>query len=74
MSFSASSAVSSSSAATAATGSPTKRTLSRASACSSWLTGKMPKGIGSSVPTSVAATPPCAEARDTSMLRIRACG
>ena len=74
ISFSAASAVSSSSAATAATGSPTKRTLSGASACSSWLTGRMPNGIGSSLPTSVASTPGCAAARLTSMRLMRACG
>src|SRR5438132_6134905 len=74
MSFSASSAVSSSRAATAATGSPTKRTLSRASACSSWLTGRMPKGMGSSLPTRVARTPGCAAARETSTARMRAWG
>src|SRR5438132_969430 len=72
MSFSASSAVSSSRAATAATGSPTKRTLSRASACSSWLTGRMPKGMGSSLPTRVARTPGCAAARETSPARVLA--
>src|SRR5438093_724755 len=74
MSLSASSAVSSSRAATAATGSPTKRTLSTARACSSWLTGRMPNGIGSSLPTRVATTPGSAAARDTSMPRIRAWG
>src|SRR5436190_3851664 len=70
----ASSAVSSSMAATAATGSPTKRTLSSASACSSWLTGRMPNGIGSSAPTRVASTPGCAAARETSIFWILACG
>src|SRR5258708_6820307 len=74
MSASAASAVSSSRAATAATGSPTKRTLSRQSACSSWLTGRMPKGMGSSEPTSVASTPGWAAARETSIERRRACG
>ena len=41
-------------AATAATGSPTKRTWSRHSACSSWETGRMPNGIGSAAPVSTA--------------------
>ena len=40
--FIASNATSSSIAATAATGSPMKRTLSMHSAVSSWLTGRMP--------------------------------
>src|SRR5713226_2467571 len=74
MSASAASAVSSSRAATAATGSPTKRTLSRQSACSSWLTGRIPKGMGNSEPTSVASTPGWPAARETSMERMRACG
>ena len=40
------SAVSSSTAATAATGSPTKRTFSTQRGSSSWLTGMMPKRTG----------------------------
>src|SRR3989449_7288684 len=67
-------AISSLLAATAATGSPTNRTLSSARACSSWLTGRMPKGIGRSRPVSTACTPSSARARETSMRRIRACG
>src|SRR5260370_778450 len=67
-------ATSSLSAATAATGSPTKRTLSSAKACSSWLTGRMPNGIGRSFPVSTAFTPGSAAAREVSMDRIRACG
>src|SRR6266540_1929360 len=50
-------AVSSLVAATAATGSPMKRTLSRQSACSSCDTGRIPKGIGRSFPVSTAITP-----------------
>ena len=46
------SAVASSRAMTAATGSPTKRTLSRHNACSSWLTGRMPYEIGKASPVS----------------------
>src|SRR3989449_1826596 len=67
-------AISSLLAATAATGSPTNRTLSSARACSSWLTGRMPKGIGRSRPVSTACTPSSARARETSMRRMRACG
>src|SRR5947209_656911 len=61
-------------AATAATGSPTKRTLSSASACSSWLTGRMPNGIGRSWPVSTAFTPGNVRARDVSMAVMRAWG
>src|SRR5262245_17949322 len=71
---SAACAVSSSSAATAATGSPTKRAFSTQSACSSWLTGRIPNGTSSSLPTSVASTPGCAAALATSMRRMRAWG
>src|SRR5438132_9557692 len=60
-------------AATAATGSPTNRTLPCARACSSWLTGRMPKGIGRSLPVSTACTPGRARAREASMARMRAC-
>src|SRR5881628_812658 len=67
-------ATSSLAAATAATGSPTKRTLSSASACSSWLTGRMPKGIGRSAPVSTAFTPGSAAAFAVSMRTMRACG
>src|ERR1044071_2239818 len=67
-------AVSSVVAATAATGSPMKRTLSRQSACSSWETGKMPKGIGRSRPVSTACTPSSCFAAVTSIERIFACG
>src|SRR3990170_2256403 len=70
----ASKAASSSRAATAATGSPTKRTLSRESACSSWETGRMPKGMGSSEPTRVATTPAIACAFRTSTFTMRAWG
>src|SRR5207248_2634239 len=65
-------AISSLTAATAATGSPTKRTLSRARACSSWLTGRIPKGIGRSFPVSTAFTPGKAWARDASIRVMRA--
>src|SRR2546423_3969839 len=67
-------ATSSLAAATAATGSPTKRTLSSASACSSWLTGRMPNGIGRSWPVSTAFTPGNVRARDVSMAVMRAWG
>src|SRR5881397_3615184 len=67
-------AISSLTAATAATGSPTKRTLSRARACSSWLTGRMPKGMGRSSPVSTACTPARALALATSIPVMRACG
>src|SRR5437762_2747893 len=73
MSESASKAVSSSSAATAATGSPTYRTLSTASAVSSCVDGMIPIFSGMSAPVTIATTPGCASARDTSIPRIRAC-
>src|SRR5881396_3867399 len=65
-------AVSSVVAATAATGSPMKRTLSGHSACSSWETGRMPKGIGKSRPVSTACTPSRRVAAETSIETIRA--
>src|SRR5207249_1996466 len=61
-------------AATPATGSPTNRTLSIARACSSWLTGRMPNGIGRSLPVSTAFTPGSARAFDGSMPVMRAWG
>src|SRR5207249_11592868 len=61
-------------AATAATGSPTKRTLSSARVCSSWLTGRMPNGIGRSFPTSAALTPGRAAALEVSIETMRAWG
>src|SRR3989442_6331117 len=61
-------------AATAATGSRTKRTLSSARACSSWLTGRMPNGIGRSFHVRTAFTPGTLAARDGSIERIRAWG
>src|SRR6266850_3208613 len=61
-------------AATAATGSPTKRTLSRHRVCSSWLTGRMPKGIGRSFPVRIARTPGIFSAFELSMRTMRACG
>src|SRR3989454_5105040 len=67
-------ATSSLTAATPATGSPTKRALSSASACSSWLTGRIPNGIGRSFPVSTALTPGRARARVVSIRTIRACG
>src|SRR5205823_4140759 len=67
-------AISSLTAATPATGSPTKRTLSRARACSSWLTGRIPKGIGRSLPVSTAFTPARAWAREVSIRVMRAWG
>src|SRR3989475_9138618 len=67
-------ATSSLTAATPATGSPTKRALSSASACSSWLTGRIPNGIGRSFPVSTALTPGRARARVASIRTIRACG
>src|SRR5438477_349991 len=70
----ASSAIHSSVAATAAIGSPTYRTFSRASASSSWLTGRMPNFTGRSSPVMTASTPGSARARLVSTLRIRACG
>src|SRR5207237_7644075 len=74
MRASAAAAVSSLVAATAAPGAPTKRTLSSASACSSWLTGRMPKGIGRSLPVSTAFTPGRPAAFAVSMRTMRACG
>ena len=72
--FIASNATSSSIAATAATGSPIKRTLSRQRVCSSWLTGRIPYGIGRSFPVIIAKTPGNAAAFEVSMLLISACG
>src|SRR6266446_1418245 len=74
MAFMASKAMSSSRAATAATGSPTNRTLSGQRACSSWLTGRMPKGIGRSRPVSTASTPGIFPAFEVSIRTMRACG
>src|SRR5437764_2188597 len=74
MSAAASSAINSSVATTAATGAPTKRTLSRHSACSSCETGRMPKGTGKSLPVRTARTPSTASALETSMAAMRACG
>src|SRR5262245_27098056 len=69
----ASHAASSSTAATAATGSPTKRTRSRARACSSSLTGRIPKGVGSSRPRRIAFTPGTFSAAETSIETILPC-
>ena len=44
------------------------------SACSSWLTGRIPYWIGKSFPVSTRYTPGCASAREVSILRMRACG
>ena len=74
MSSIASAAVDSSRATTAATGSPTNRTLSRHSACSSWLTGSTPYAIGNASPVSTRWTPGCAAAFVVSMRTMRACG
>src|SRR2546429_383658 len=74
MRSSAAVAISSLPAATPATGSPTNRTLSIARACSSWLTGRMPNGIGKSLPVSTAFTPGSARAVDVSMAVMRAWG
>src|SRR5438445_8578235 len=74
ISSSAAVAMSSLTAATPATGSPTNRTLSIARACSSWLTGRMPNGIGRFLPVSTAFTPGSARAFDGSMPVIRAWG
>src|SRR5437879_4090319 len=74
MRSSAAVAISSLTAATPATGSPTNRTLSIARACSSWLTGRMPNGIGRFLPVSTAFTPGSARAFDGSMPVIRAWG
>src|SRR5881394_1827546 len=67
-------AVSSLVAATAATGSPMKRTLSTQSACSSCDTGRIPNGIGRSFPVSTACTPSSARAALASIDTTRACG
>src|SRR6266566_239949 len=61
-------------AATAATGSPMKRTLSTQSVCSSWETGRMPNGIGRSRPVSMAWTPSRLAAAAVSIDTMRACG
>src|SRR6266566_5159673 len=74
MRSSAAVAVSSVVAATAATGSPMKRTLSTQSACSSCETGKIPNGIGRSGPVSTACTPSSCCAAVTSIETMRACG
>src|SRR2546422_7736014 len=74
MRSSAAVAVSSLVAATAATGSPIKRTLSRHSACSSWETGRIPNGIGRSRPVRTACTPPSRCAAVVSIDVMRACG
>jgi len=67
-------AVSSSMAATAATSSPMKRTLSTAKAFSSWVHGITPYLIGRSWPVSTACTPSKASARLVSIERIFAWG
>ncbi len=67
-------AASSLAAATAATGSPTKRTLSGQRACSSWDTGRMPKGMGKSAPVRNPSTSGIAAAAARSMRAIRAWG
>src|SRR2546422_1167677 len=67
-------AVSSVVAATAATGSPMKRTLSTQRVCSSCETGRIPNGIGRSGPVSTACTPSSCFARVTSIETMRACG
>src|SRR5258708_3289117 len=74
MRSSAAVAVSSVVAATAATGSPTKRTVCGHSACSSWLTGRIPNAMGRSWPVSTAFTPAKARALLVSMPVMRACG
>src|SRR6266700_3305044 len=74
ISSSAAVAMSSLTAATPATGSPTNRTLSIARACSSWLTGRMPNGIGRFLPVSTAFTPGTLAAREVSIERMRAWG
>src|SRR5579885_3592104 len=74
MRSSAAAAMASLVAATAATGSPTNRTRPSASACSSWLTGRMPNGIGRSRPVRTALTPGRARAREASMATRRAWG
>src|SRR5438876_4530169 len=67
-------AISSLVAATAATGSPINRTLSRQSACSSWDTGRIPNGIGRSCPVRTACTPSSCRAAVVSTETILACG
>src|SRR2546423_116215 len=67
-------AVSSVVAATAATGSPMKRTLSTQRVCSSCETGRIPNGIGRSGPVSTAWTPSSCFAAVTSIETMRACG
>src|SRR5438552_15076857 len=74
MRSSAAVAVSSLGAATAATGSPVNRTLSRQSACSSWDTGRMPSGIGRSCPVRTACTPSSRRAAVVSIATMLACG
>src|SRR5580765_6773468 len=74
MRSSAAVAVSSVVAATAATGSPMKRTFSTHSACSSCETGRIPNGIGRSRPVRTACTPSSCFAAVTSIEAIRACG
>ncbi len=70
----ASQAASSVAAATAATGSPTKRTRSGQRACSSCDTGRMPKGMGRSLPVRKPSTPGTCSAAERSIAAIRACG
>ncbi len=67
-------AISSVMAATAATGSPMNRAVSGARACSSWLTGRIPNGMGRSSPVSTAFTPSSASALEVSSETIRPCG
>src|SRR2546426_8452613 len=74
MRSSAAVAVSSVVAATAATGSPMKRTLSTQRVCSSCETGRIPNGIGRSGPVSTACTPSSCFARVTSIDTMRAWG
>src|SRR6266511_45385 len=74
MRLSAAVAVSSLVAATAATGSPINRTLSRHSACSSWETGRIPNGIGRSRPVITACTTSSRCAAVVSIETMRACG
>src|SRR5258705_5501967 len=61
-------------AATAATGSPTNRTLSTQRVCSSWETGRIPNGIGRSRPVRTACTPSRRFAAAVSIDVMRACG
>src|SRR6185295_4630178 len=70
----ASYAASSVTAATATTGSPTKRTRSGQRACSSCETGRMPKGIGRSLPVRYPRKPDTFSASETSIDWIKACG